>query len=73
MSDRVFLTVWGLLPDATESWQESVLLGREVSPQSIPAILSQCQALAVRDGVRNVRHTVEPLNALPNFAGAVRV
>jgi len=71
MSDRVFLTVWGLLPDATESWQESVLLGREVSPQSIPAILSQCQALAVRDGVRNVRHTVEPLNARPDFTAAV--
>lgn len=40
MSSPVFLTVWGLLPDASEDWQETVLLGREVSPDAIPGILA---------------------------------
>lgn len=72
MPSSVFLTVWGLLPDASESWRETVLLGREVSPDAIPGILAQCRTLAQRDGIRNVRHTVETSPAVPDFGACVR-
>ena len=71
MPDTVFLTVWGLLPDASEDWQETVLLGREVKPDAIPDILAQCRALAQRDGIRNVRHTVEVAPTVPDFGASV--
>ena len=73
MSAPVFLTVWGLLHEASEEWQETVLLGREVSPDAIPGILAQCRALAQRDGIRNMRYTVETSPSIPDFGACVRV
>lgn len=73
MSSPVYLTVWGLLPEASEDWQESVLLGREVMPEQIPGILAQVRDLAHRDGIRNMRHTVETSPIVPDFGACVRV
>lgn len=72
MTETVFLTVWGLLPDAAEDWQESVLFGRDVPRDRIPAILAQIATLATRDGIRNVRHVIERTPAVPNFAACIR-
>lgn len=73
MSAPVFLTVWGLLPEASEDWQETVLLGREVSPDAIPGILAQVHALARAQNVRNVRHAIEAYPSVPDFGACVRV
>lgn len=71
-SRPVFLTVWGLLPDATADWQETVLLGREVSADAVPHILAQCRTLAERDGIRNMRHVIETAPSVPDFGACVR-
>lgn len=72
MSDTVFLTVWGTLPTATATWDETVLFGRDVPRDRIPTVLAQIATLATRDGIRNVRHVIESAPAVPNFAACVR-